>query len=83
MGEAEEEECALKGSEGVYLTWEKLKVRVGSKCILEGISGYASPGEIVAIMGPSGCGKSTLLDALSGNSILLCFFPFKSIWTNL
>ncbi|KAM7478996.1 hypothetical protein LguiA_027209 [Lonicera macranthoides] len=66
MGEAEQEECALKGSEGVYLTWEKLKVRVGSKCILEGISGYASPGEIVAIMGPSGCGKSTLLDALSG-----------------
>ncbi|KAI3936137.1 hypothetical protein MKW92_041229 [Papaver armeniacum] len=62
-------------SEGgtVVLTWEDLCVRVPSssskgddKAIIEGLNGYAQPGEILAIMGPSGCGKSTLLDALAG-----------------
>ncbi|KAL2254435.1 UNVERIFIED_CONTAM: ABC transporter G family member 11 [Sesamum indicum] len=57
---------------GVYLTWEELWVTVstgkrdGAKSILRGLTGYACPGEVLAIMGPSGCGKSTLLDALAG-----------------
>nr|XP_048337592.1 ABC transporter G family member 1-like isoform X4 [Ziziphus jujuba var. spinosa] len=57
--------------EGVCLTWEDLwvtvsKGRTSSKAILQGLTGHAKPGELMAIMGPSGCGKSTLLDALAG-----------------
>ena len=60
--------------DGVFLTWEDLWVTVsneknGRKPILQGLKGYAKPGELLAIMGPSGCGKSTLLDALAGNCI--------------
>ncbi|KAG8373393.1 hypothetical protein BUALT_Bualt11G0019700 [Buddleja alternifolia] len=58
---------------GVYLTWKDLWVTVpeisaagGRRPILEGLTGYAEPGEVLAIMGPSGCGKSTLLDTLAG-----------------
>lgn len=58
-------------SSGVYLTWKDISVTVshgkgGQHMILDGLTGYAEPQEVLAIMGPSGCGKSTLLDALAG-----------------
>uniref|UniRef100_A0A3Q7FB92 ABC transporter domain-containing protein n=1 Tax=Solanum lycopersicum TaxID=4081 RepID=A0A3Q7FB92_SOLLC len=58
-------------SRGVFLTWNDLWVTVstkkgGSKSILKGLTGYARPSELLAVMGPSGCGKSTFLDSLAG-----------------
>ncbi|KAH9327899.1 hypothetical protein KI387_000007 [Taxus chinensis] len=56
---------------GVWLTWKDVWVTVpsprgGSKILVQGLTGHAQPGQMVAIMGPSGSGKSTLLDALAG-----------------
>ena len=49
------------------LEWRDLSVEVGGpapKEVLSGVSGSASPGDLVALMGPTGSGKTTLLSAL-------------------
>ena len=49
----------------VTLTWDNLTAKVGEKLILDDISGYCQPGQMLAIMGPSGAGKTTLLSLLA------------------
>lgn len=68
------------GGDGIYLTWKDLWVTVfDGKSILRGLTGYARPGEVLAVMGPSGCGKSTLLDALAGKLLFMILF-FLLFW---
>ncbi|OAY35798.1 protein scarlet isoform X2 [Manihot esculenta] len=60
-----------RNNDGIFCTWKDLRVTVGDgknsrRGILQGLTGYAQPGEVLCVMGPSGCGKSTLLDALAG-----------------
>ncbi|RDX79693.1 ABC transporter G family member 11, partial [Mucuna pruriens] len=48
---------------GICLSWKDVWVtasvgRNGSKTILEGLTGYAKPGQLLAIMGPSGMYQS-------------------------
>eukprot|EP00536_Pseudo-nitzschia_multiseries_P003790 jgi/Psemu1/323184/estExt_fgenesh1_pg.C_590040 len=42
--------------------------RNNKKVILDSVSAYAAPGEILAMMGPSGSGKTSLLNCLSGRN---------------
>ncbi|KAF3787715.1 ABC transporter G family member 11 [Nymphaea thermarum] len=67
----EKTDTELIGDVSAKLTWKDLTVTVtvGSgetHKVLEGLTGYAEPGSLMALMGPSGSGKSTLLDALAG-----------------
>ncbi len=47
-----------------------LRVTVGAKAIIDGLSLSLPPGQVHAIMGPNGAGKSTLAEALAGHPAL-------------
>ncbi|KAK4482431.1 hypothetical protein RD792_009588 [Penstemon davidsonii] len=59
-------------SSSCHLAWEDLTAVLPNfgdgptKRLLCGLTGYALPGRILAVMGPSGSGKSTFLDSLTG-----------------
>ncbi|XP_047172289.1 ABC transporter G family member 12-like [Vigna umbellata] len=57
----------------VMMMWEDVTVERPSsfgaqrkKLLLSGITGFAEPARVMAVMGPSGCGKTTFLDSLTG-----------------
>ena len=49
----------------VYFSWSNITYTVKNSTILNSVSGFANPNEILAIMGSSGCGKTSLLSILS------------------
>eukprot|EP01018_Ginkgo_biloba_P007515 Gb_05241 [translate_table: standard] len=64
-----DEDNQLDYSSGAWLTWNNLWVtanRGKTRALLQGLTDYAQPGQIMAIMGPSGSGKSNLLHTLAG-----------------
>ncbi|KAK7181443.1 hypothetical protein DPSP01_008673 [Paraphaeosphaeria sporulosa] len=68
--EAQHEEALeqISSSESVF-TWQNVEYTVpyqgGERKLLNGVSGYVKPGQMIALVGASGAGKTTLLNTLS------------------
>jgi ABC-type glutathione transport system ATPase component len=68
--------AAVRDDACARLTWMDLSVSVTngrgeSRTLLHGLTGYAEPGCMLAIMGPSGSGKTSLLDSLAGKNLMM------------
>ena len=50
----------------MILSYDSIRVRLGSKQILESVSLSTQSGKLVGIVGPNGCGKSTLVKTTFG-----------------
>ncbi|EST07662.1 ABC-2 type transporter [Kalmanozyma brasiliensis GHG001] len=61
----EEEADLMKDHIPAALHWENVGYRIGSKALLDGITGSVKQGEVMAIVGASGAGKTTFLDILA------------------
>ncbi|KAK8877617.1 ABC transporter [Apiospora arundinis] len=61
---------SVSSHNGRTLAWEDMTLELdidgGTRRILDGLSGFAEPGQLTALMGASGAGKTTLLNALAG-----------------
>jgi ABC-type multidrug transport system ATPase subunit/pSer/pThr/pTyr-binding forkhead associated (FHA) protein len=58
--------AAADDRDGLTVEASDLAVEAGGRPLIEGISLWIEPGELVGLMGPSGAGKSTLINALAG-----------------
>ena len=59
-------ECPPKAQREALVRTQDLRVEVGERPVLRGVTFSVMRGETVAVIGGSGCGKSTLLRALIG-----------------
>ena len=48
------------------LTLKDVKLAVGDRQLLDGVSMVVDEGQRIGLLGPNGCGKSTLLRILAG-----------------
>ncbi|CAD6197142.1 unnamed protein product [Caenorhabditis auriculariae] len=64
-------QSALDSVDPITLTWQNISVNANgsSKKILQGVSGIAKPGQLMALMGASGAGKTTLLNMLLARNL--------------
>jgi len=51
----------------IRINADDIKVRSGSKLLVDGVNFALNSGEILAVIGPNGAGKSSLLKALAGD----------------
>eukprot|EP00004_Rigifila_ramosa_P018357 TRINITY_DN455_c1_g1_i2.p1 TRINITY_DN455_c1_g1~~TRINITY_DN455_c1_g1_i2.p1 ORF type:complete len:1195 (+),score=257.01 TRINITY_DN455_c1_g1_i2:5-3589(+) len=55
-----------QGADGLQLSFTKLSYSINKKPILQNVSGYVRPGQILGILGHHGCGMSSLIELLAG-----------------
>ena len=61
-----QKKSAAANNNKVTATDSEIAASAATKTILDGVSGYCQPGQLLAIMGSSGAGKTSLLNLLAG-----------------